>query len=106
MLKTAYEMTGGAIPVKSGIMVGLGETDDEILQTIRDIRATGAAFLTIGQYLAPSARHWKLARYVTPEQFAEFGQYARSIGFEHVASGPLVRSSYYADKLADRGSID
>ncbi len=99
-------MTGGRIPVKSGIMVGLGETDDEIRQTIRDIRDTGAEFLTVGQYLPPSAEHWKLDRYVTPEAFDSFGKYAREIGFTHVASGPLVRSSYYADQLADKGAIE
>ena len=100
VLKTAFEMTDGRIPVKSGIMVGLGETDDEILQTIRDIRETGATFLTIGQYLPPSPQHWKLDRYVPPETFDAWGEYAKSIGFTHVASGPLVRSSYYADELA------
>ena len=100
VLKTAYDMTQGRIPVKSGIMVGMGEKDEEILQTIRDIRETGATFLTIGQYLPPSPLHWKLERYVTPETFAAWGEYAKSIGFTHVASGPLVRSSYYADELA------
>ncbi len=106
VLREAYKMTGGRIPVKSGIMVGLGETDDEIRQTIRDIRDTGAEYLTVGQYLPPSAEHWKLERYVTPEAFDAFGQYAREIGFTHVASGPLVRSSYYADQLADKGGIE
>ena len=74
--------------------------------TIRDIRATGAEYLTVGQYLPPSKEHWKLDRYVTPEMFGEFGKYAREIGFTHVASGPLVRSSYYADQLADKGGIE
>lgn len=100
VLKTAFEMTNGRIPVKSGIMVGMGETDEEVLQTIRDIRETGATFLTVGQYLPPSAEHWKLERYVTPETFKEWEDFAGSIGFTHVAAGPLVRSSYYADELA------
>ena len=100
VLKTAFEMTNGRIPVKSGIMVGMGETDEEVMQTIRDIRETGATFLTIGQYLPPSAEHWKLERYVTPETFKAWEDYAKSIGFSHVAAGPLVRSSYYADELA------
>ena len=100
VLKTAFEMTNGRIPVKSGIMVGMGETDEEVIQTIRDIRETGATFLTIGQYLPPSAEHWKLERYVTPETFKAWEDYAKSIGFTHVAAGPLVRSSYYADELA------
>ena len=100
VLKTAFDMTGGRIPVKSGIMVGMGETDEEVEQTIRDIRATGATFLTVGQYLPPSAEHWKLERYVTPETFKAWEEFAKSIGFTHVAAGPLVRSSYYADELA------
>ena len=100
VLKTAFEMTNGRIPVKSGIMVGMGATDEEVMQTIRDIRETGATFLTIGQYLPPSAEHWKLERYVTPETFKAWEDYAKSIGFTHVAAGPLVRSSYYADELA------
>lgn len=105
VLRTAYNMTNGRIPVKSGIMVGLGETDEEIFQTIRDIRDTGAEFLTVGQYLQPSVQHWPLARYVEPAMFEEFGKFAREIGFTHVASGPLVRSSYYAEQLADQGKI-
>ena len=105
VLKTAYNMTNGKIPVKSGIMVGLGETDEEIFQTIRDIRDTGAEFLTVRQYLQPSPQHWPLARYVEPSMFEEFGKFAREIGFTHVASGPLVRSSYYAEQLADQGKI-
>lgn len=100
VLEKAYALTGGRIPVKSGIMVGMGETDDEVLQTIRDIRATGATFLTIGQYLPPSKEHWKLERYVEPAVFDSWGAYAKEIGFEHVNSGPLVRSSYYAEELA------
>ena len=71
-----------------------------MLQTIRDIRATGATFLTIGQYLPPSKEHWKLERYVEPAVFDSWGVYAKEIGFEHVNSGPLVRSSYYAEELA------
>ena len=100
VLKTAFDMTKGRIPVKSGIMAGMGETDEEVLQTFRDIRETGATFLTAGQYLPPSAKHWKLERYVTPETFKAWEEYAKKIGFTHVACGPLVRSSYYADELA------
>ena len=105
VLRIAWGMTGGRIPVKSGIMVGLGETDDEVVQTIRDIRETGAEFLTVGQYLPPSKDHWKLERYVEPAVFDAWGEFARKIGFTHVASGPLVRSSYYAEQLAGDGSI-
>ncbi len=100
VLGKAYSMTGGRIPVKSGIMVGMGETDEEVVQTIRDIRATGATFLTVGQYLPPSKDHWTLERYVEPAVFEEWGRFAKEIGFEHVSSGPLVRSSYYAEELA------
>ncbi len=105
VLKIAWKITGGRIPVKSGIMVGMGETDDEVVQTIRNIRGTGAGFLTIGQYLPPSKEHWKLARYVEPSVFDAWGGFAREIGFTHVASGPLVRSSYYAEQLAGDGGI-
>lgn len=90
------------IPVKSGLMAGLGETDDEILSSIRDIRNAGASILTIGQYLPPSAGHWKLQRYVEPEKFREWGEYASSLGFSFVASSPLVRSSYNAEELLEK----
>ena len=100
VLATAARLSGGKIPVKSGIMVGLGETDAEVEQTILDLRAAGVSLLTIGQYLQPSKDHWKLDRFVTPEQFAAWGKFAKDAGFTHVASGPLVRSSYHADLLA------
>ncbi|OGV50273.1 MAG: lipoyl synthase [Lentisphaerae bacterium GWF2_44_16] len=93
---------GGGIPVKSGLMAGLGETDEEILNSIRDIRNTGASILTIGQYLPPSAEHWQLQRYVEPEKFKEWGEYAYSLGFSFVASSPLVRSSYNAEELLEK----
>ena len=100
VLATAARLSDGKIPVKSGIMVGLGETDAEVEQTILDLRASGVSLLTIGQYLPPSKDHWKLDRFVTPEQFAAWGKFAKDAGFTHVASGPLVRSSYHADLLA------
>jgi lipoic acid synthetase len=81
-------------------MLGLGETDHEVEQTIRDMRSAGVQILTIGQYLPPSRSHWPLQRYVTPERFAELEQLGREVGFEAVASSPLVRSSYKADALA------
>lgn len=89
-----------SVPTKSGLMVGLGETDDEILAVMRDLRAHGVAMLTIGQYLAPSAHHHPVARYVTPEGFEAFEREAKSMGFRHAAVGPLVRSSYHADQQA------
>lgn len=86
---------------KSGIMVGLGETMDEIKVTIKDIVGTGAAILTVGQYLQPSREHIKLERYWTPEEFKEMEIYARDVGFKAVESGPLVRSSYHAAKTVE-----
>lgn len=88
------------IPTKSGLMVGLGETDEEVLQVLKDLRAHDVDMLTIGQYLQPTRYHMPVARYVTPETFEQFAAFARSIGFTSVASGPMVRSSYHADKQA------
>ena len=82
--------------VKTGIMVGLGETDDEVRSTIVDIRGAGVEVLTIGQYLQPTAEHLPVDRYVTPETFADFKRFALGLGFSHCESGPLVRSSYHA----------
>jgi lipoic acid synthetase len=88
------------VPTKSGLMVGLGETDDEILQVMRDLRRHGVEMLTIGQYLAPSDHHLPVLRYVTPETFAMFEREALAMGFANAASAPLVRSSYHADQQA------
>lgn len=89
-----------AIPTKSGLMLGLGETDSEIEQTLRDLRAHNVDMLTLGQYLQPSKFHIPVTRYITPQQFKEFAEFATQIGFVNVASGPLVRSSYHADRQA------
>ena len=88
------------IPTKSGLMVGLGETDDEILAVMRDMRAHGIDMLTIGQYLQPTAGHLPVLRYVHPDTFALFEREAYAMGFRHAAVGALVRSSYHADKQA------
>lgn len=88
------------IPTKSGLMVGLGETSEEVLDVMRDLRASGVDILTIGQYLRPSPRHLPVIRFVTPEEFAAFARAARQMGFRHVESGPLVRSSYHARAAA------
>lgn len=85
------------IPTKSGLMTGLGESMDEIKQTMRDLRKHDCNMLTIGQYLAPSDSHLPVEKYYTPEEFEEFKVYGEEIGFDSVASGPLVRSSYHAD---------
>ena len=88
------------IPTKSGIMVGLGETDDEILQVMRDMRAHDIDMLTIGQYLAPSGHHLPVRRYVHPDTFKMFEAEAQAMGFTHAAVGAMVRSSYHADQQA------
>ncbi|KAF0099208.1 MAG: lipoic acid synthetase [bacterium] len=88
------------VPTKSGIMLGLGETDAEVLEVLRDLRAHDVDMLTIGQYLQPSPHHLPVERFVPPEQFAEFARVALQMGFRNVASGPLVRSSYHADRQA------
>jgi len=93
------------IPTKSGLMVGLGETDEEILQVMRDMRAHGVDMLTIGQYLAPTGHHLPVARYVHPDTFARFEREAQAMGFTHAAVGALVRSSYHADQQAHAAGI-
>ena len=85
-----------ATPTKSGLMLGLGETADEVLQVMRDLRAHQVEILTLGQYLRPSPKHLPIVRYVTPGEFDEFRAAGREMGFAHVESGPLVRSSYHA----------
>ncbi len=86
-------------------MVGLGETDDEILSVMRDLRAHDVDMLTIGQYLQPSAHHLPVARYVEPAVFDEYARRAQEMGFMHAASGPLVRSSYHADRQAHEAGV-
>ncbi len=89
------------VPTKSGLMVGLGESNEEIEETMRDLRTNGCELLTIGQYLQPSRdHHLPVRRYVTPEEFEHFGAVGHSMGFRNVASGPLVRSSYHAEQQA------
>lgn len=88
------------IPTKSGLMLGLGETDEEIIEVLKDLRAHDCEWITLGQYLQPSKFHIPVTRYVTPEQFAHLGNVAKELGFLNVASGPFVRSSYHADKQA------
>jgi lipoyl synthase len=88
------------VRTKSGLMLGLGETTEELLDTLADLRAIGCDFLTLGQYLQPSPRHLPVGRYLPPEEFDELGRLARALGFAEVASGPMVRSSYHADEMA------
>jgi len=90
------------VPTKSGLMLGLGETDDEVLQVMRALRAHQVDILTLGQYLRPSPKHLSVIRYVTPQEFAEFRRAGLEMGFAHVESGPLVRSSYHAAEASAR----
>lgn len=100
--KTLYP----TIPTKSGIMLGLGETDEEVEQTLRDLRAHQVNMITMGQYLQPSRYHLPVKRFVTPQQFKTLGAFAKTLGFTQVASGPLVRSSYHADKQAAGETVE
>jgi lipoic acid synthetase len=93
------------IPAKSGLMVGLGETDEEILEVMRDLRAHNVDMLTIGQYLQPSVHHLPVLRYVEPAIFEMYSAEAERMGFNHAASGPLVRSSYHADQQAHDAGV-
>jgi lipoic acid synthetase len=93
------------IPTKSGLMVGLGETDQEILDVMRDLRAHDVDMLTVGQYLQPSPHHLPVERYVHPDAFALFEREAQALGFTHAAVGPMVRSSYHADRQAHAAGV-
>jgi lipoic acid synthetase len=90
-----------SIRTKSGLMLGLGETRDELLETLCDLLDAGVQMLTLGQYLQPTPQHLPVVRYVPPDEFEELGRLARQIGFRHVASGPFVRSSYHAREMAE-----
>ena len=93
------------IPTKSGLMLGLGESDDEVLEVMRDLRTHGVNMLTIGQYLQPSDGHLPVLRYAPLESFAMFEQAAKEMGFSHAACGPMVRSSYFADEQAHLAGV-
>ncbi len=100
LLLKKFKESHPGVPTKSGLMVGLGETDEEILQVMRDLRAHDVDMLTIGQYLQPSPHHLPVERYVHPDQFKVFEQEAAAMGFRHAAVGAMVRSSYHADQQA------
>jgi lipoic acid synthetase len=104
-LLQAFRKRVPGVPTKSGLMVGLGETDEEILETLRDLRAHDVEMLTIGQYLAPSGHHLPVLRYVHPDVFAMYAREATAMGFTHAASAPLVRSSYHADLQAHGAGV-
>jgi lipoic acid synthetase len=103
VLRNAKELGGDQVTTKSGLMVGLGETHDELVDTFGLLRDHGVQVLTVGQYLRPSADHLPLVRYWHPDEFAELARAAYALGFEHVAAGPLVRSSYHADEHVPQG---
>ena len=99
VLKKVKAKRGDTIYTKSGVMLGLGETEEELLQALRDLRESNCDILTLGQYLQPSLKHLRVVEFVTPEKFAEYKIIAEELGFVHVASGPMVRSSYHADEF-------
>ncbi len=96
VLKKVKLSCGNSIHTKSGLMLGLGETESELFEALNDLRAVGCDLLTLGQYLQPTLRHLPVKEFVPPEKFAEYGRLGERLGFAHVASGPLVRSSYHA----------
>jgi lipoic acid synthetase len=100
-----FKKRHASVPTKSGLMVGLGETDDEILAVMHDLRAHDVDMLTIGQYLQPSPHHLPVERYVHPDQFSKFETEAARLGFRHAAVGAMVRSSYHADQQAHQAGI-
>jgi lipoic acid synthetase len=99
VLKKVKTKRGQSIHTKSGMMLGLGETDNEIVVALDDLRTAGCEVLTLGQYLQPTVKHLPVVEFVTPERFDALGRVARSMGFIHVAAGPMVRSSYHADEF-------
>jgi len=100
VLQKAKIQGGGGIFTKSGLMLGLGETEAELFEALNDLRAVGCDILTLGQYLQPSLKHLPVIEFVSPARFEEYDERARQMGFVHVASGPMVRSSYHADEFA------
>ena len=99
VLALAKSKSGGKLYTKSGLMLGLGETEQELFTAMDDLREAGCDILTLGQYLQPTLKHLPVVEFVHPEKFGEYGRRARELGFVHVASGPMVRSSYHADEF-------
>jgi lipoic acid synthetase len=106
MLLKKFRALHPDVPTKSGLMLGLGETDEEILQVMRDLRSHDVQMLTLGQYLQPSGGHLPVLRYAHPDVFAMFEREAKAMGFTHAACGPMVRSSYHADRQAHAAGVD
>jgi lipoic acid synthetase len=99
VLRKVKEKRGGKIYTKSGLMLGLGEKEDEVMVALEDLRSVGCDILTLGQYLQPTLKHLPVVEFVSPEKFEHYGRRAGEMGFIHVASGPMVRSSYHADEF-------
>jgi lipoic acid synthetase len=97
-LETLHTLKTGGMRTKSGIMLGLGETKEEVIQTLKDLKASHVDVVTIGQYLQPTKKHLPVARFVHPDEFAEYREIGYNLGFDYVESGPLVRSSYHSEK--------
>jgi lipoic acid synthetase len=97
-LEVLFRLKKGGMRTKSGVMLGLGESDEEIIETMTDLRSVGVDILTLGQYLQPTPKHLPVQEFITPERFDKYGQLGREMGFRYVESGPLVRSSYHAEK--------
>ena len=104
-LLQAFKARHPDIPTKSGVMIGLGETDEEVLQVMHDMRAHGIDMLTLGQYLQPSQHHLPVLRFMHPDRFKCFEEQAQAMGFRHAACGPMVRSSYHADQQAHQAGV-
>jgi lipoyl synthase len=105
VLRKAKTKAQGRVYTKSGLMLGLGEQKDEVLQALSDLRSAGCDILTLGQYLQPTLKHLPVREFVTPAQFEDYGAQARALGFVHVASGPMVRSSYHADDFHPSSTV-
>ncbi len=106
VLRRAKEARGGFMVTKSSLMLGLGETDEEVERAMRDLREAGVDCLTLGQYMQPTKRHLRVVEYVTPEKFAQWEEAGRKMGFLYTASGPLVRSSYKAGEFFIKNIVD
>jgi lipoic acid synthetase len=100
VLRKVKAKRGDSIYTKSGLMLGLGETEEELMTALEDLRAANCDILTLGQYLQPTLKHLPVVEFVPPAKFEEYGERARQMGFVHVASGPMVRSSYHADDFS------
>jgi lipoic acid synthetase len=97
-LEVLFRLKKGGMRTKSGVMLGLGESEEEIIETMTDLRSVGVDILTLGQYLQPTPKHLPVQEFITPERFDKYGQLGKEMGFRYVESGPLVRSSYHAEK--------